>query len=55
LTATGLGPAQRVDDAGDAHAWRPRLAAGVDGTIYAFWEDSRTGHAELRVVKTVVP
>ena len=41
----------RVDDAGDsdAQAWRPRMAAAPDGMLYVFWEDSRSGHAELRV------
>lgn len=47
----------RVDDAGasDAQAWRPRLAIARDATTYVFWEDNRTGHAELRVAKARVP
>ncbi len=57
LTSTGLGEPIRVDDGGssDAHAWRPRIAAAPDGSLYVFWEDSRTGHAELRVAKVHVP
>jgi hypothetical protein len=47
----------RVDDAGasDAQAWRPRMTAAPDGTLYVFWEDSRSGHAELRVTRGVAP
>jgi hypothetical protein len=43
----------RVDDTGasDAQAWRPRMTAAADGTLYVFWEDSRTGHAELRIAR----
>ncbi len=57
VTAAGVGQVLRPDDAGDsdAQAWRPRLAAAPDGTLYAFWEDSRSGHAELRVAHGALP
>jgi hypothetical protein len=57
LTGTGLGPALRVDDAGasNAQAWRPRAALAPDGTLYVIWEDSRSGHAELRAAAGVLP
>jgi hypothetical protein len=25
------------------------MTAAPDGTLYVFWEDNRSGHAELRV------
>jgi hypothetical protein len=55
LTATGIGPATRIDDGGDAQAWRPRAAVAPDGSLYVVWEDSRSGHAELRIVKGALP
>jgi predicted amidohydrolase len=53
---SGFGEVVRLDDGGStgAQAWRPRLVA--DGsTLYAFWEDSRSGHAEIRIVSGVLP
>lgn len=57
LNAQGFGPALRVDDAGPsaAQAWRPRVAAHEDGTVLVVWEDSRTGHAEIRVASGMLP
>ncbi|RMH42939.1 MAG: hypothetical protein D6689_06520 [Deltaproteobacteria bacterium] len=52
-----FGPAVRVDDGGDsaAQSWRPALAASAGGVVYAAWEDSRTGHAELRWARGSLP
>ncbi len=45
-----FGPALRVDDAGSsaAHSWRQKVDVNGFDTAFIVWEDSRTGHAELR-------
>jgi predicted amidohydrolase len=57
LDAQGFGAAMRVDDAGDSatQSWRPRIAAAPDGIVLVVWEDSRTGHAEIRAASGTLP
>jgi predicted amidohydrolase len=51
-----FGEVQRVDDGGGsaAQSWRPTIAINEFGVGYAVWEDSRTGHAELRIARKLL-
>jgi predicted amidohydrolase len=57
LDAQGFGAVMRIDDAGDSatQSWRPRIATALDGAVLVVWEDSRTGHAEIRAASAALP